>query len=157
MSSLTDKRRIHYANSLTHNNTNISLGDIETNTDDLEAKMDSVILNTNHNSYTGSNIGLSVAASTTATAITAVDLGASSAPHKVNIVGTTSNTDIDVVLQVSNDNVTYYDLSNVLISTIGLKISGVGDICFRYIKVNVTNNTGSPVTINLEYAVKNIN
>jgi len=157
MSSLTDKRRIHYANSLTHNNTNISLGDIETNTDDLEAKMDSVILNTNHNSFTGSNIGLSVAGGATATAITAVDLGASSAPHKVNIVGTTGHTDVDVVLQVSNDNVSYYDLSNVLISTIGLKISGVGDICFRYFKVNITNNTGSPVSVSLEYAVKNIN
>jgi len=36
MSSLTEKRRIHYEHSLSHNSTNVTLGDIETNTDDLE-------------------------------------------------------------------------------------------------------------------------
>lgn len=157
MSSLTEKRRIHYEHQLAHNNMNVTLGDIETNTDDLEAKMDSVILNTNHNEFTGSAIGFVVAGHATSTVITTVDLGSQSAPHKVNIVGTSSHNNIDVVLQVSNDNVTYYDLSNITISIIGNKISGIGDICFRYFKINVTDNTGSPVTVNIEYAVKNIN
>lgn len=157
MSSLTEKRRIHYEHQLAHNNMNVTLGDIETNTDDLEAKMDTVISNTSHNEFTGSSIGLSVAGGATVTAITAVDLGSATAPHKVNIVGTSSHNNIDVVLQVSNDNVTYYDLSNITISIIGNKISGIGDICFRYFKINVTDNTGSPVTVSIEYSVKNIN
>jgi len=157
MSSLTEKRRIHYEHSLSHNSTNISLGDIETNTDDLEVKMDSVIANTSHNEFTGSAIGFVVAGHATSTVIPVVDLGSASAPHKINIVGTTTHNNIDVVLQVSNDNVTYYDLPNITISTIGTNISGIGDLCFRYFKVNITDNTGSPVTVSLEYAVKNIN
>jgi len=58
---------------------------------------------------------------------------------------------------VSNDNVTYYDLIQVPISTLGTKIYGGGDICFRYFKVKVTDNSASPVTVNIEYSVKNIN
>lgn len=157
MSSLTEKRRIHYEHQLAHNNMNVTLGDIETNTDDLEAKMDTVISNTSHNEFTGSSIGSVVGAHATITVISAVDLGSGSAPHKVNVVGTTSHNNIDVVLQVSNDNVTYYDLPNISISSIGTKISGIGDICFRYFKINVTDNTGSPVTVSIEYSVKNIN
>ena len=157
MSSLTEKRRIHYEHSLSHNSTNISLGDIETNTDDLEVKMDSVIANTSHNEFTGSSIGFVVPGLTTSTVIPVVDLGSASAAHKINIVGTTTHNNIDVVLQVSNDNVSYYDLSQINISSIGYKISGIGDICFRYFKVNITDNGGSPVTVSLEYAVKNIN
>ena len=157
MTTFTEKRRIHYLNTLSHNNTNVSLGDIETNTDDLEAKMDTVIANTSRNEYSGSNIGQAISASATVDVITAVDLGVSSAPHKIQLVGTTTNTNIDVALHVSNDNVTYYDLIQVPISTLGTKIYGGGDICFRYFKVKVTDNSGSPVTINLEYSVKNIN
>ena len=157
MSSLTEKRRIHYEHSLSHNSTNISLGDIETNTDDLEAKLDVVIANTSHNEFTGSSVGFVVAGHATSTVIPVVDLGSASAAHKVNVVGTTTHNNIDVVLQVSSDNVTYYDLPNITISTIGTNISGIGDLCFRYFKINVTDNTGSPITINLEYSAKNIN
>ena len=157
MTTLSQKRQIHYEHQLAHNGMNVTLGEIETNTDDLEAKMDTVIANTSRNEFTGNNTGLVIAGHATETAIASVDLGSSSAPHKINIVGTTTQNNIDVILQVSNDNITFYDLPNITISTIGTKISGIGDICFRYFKVNITDNTGSPVTINLEYAVKNIN
>ena len=157
MSSLTEKRRFHYEHNLSHNSTNVTLGDIETNTDDLEAKLDVVIANTSHNEYTGSNIGIVVGGHATSIVIPTVDLGSASAPHKVNIVGTTTHNNIDVILQVSSDNITYYDLPNITISTIGTNISGIGTLCFRYFKVNVTDNTGSPITVNIEYSAKNIN
>ena len=119
-------------------------------------KLDSLITNTNHNSFSGYT-STSIAGSATNTVISSTDLGASSAPHKLQIVGTTTNTNIDNVIQVSNDNSNFYDLPSFVVSVVGTKFSGIGDICFRYFRMNTTNNTGSPITVVVEYSAKNIN
>lgn len=156
MSTLSERRKFIYEARNSHNETNLTLGDIDVNTDEVETKLDSLITNTNKNSFTGYSSTV-IAGHATETTITAIDLGASSAPHKLQIVGTTTHNNIDNVLQVSNDNITYYDLPSFVISVVGTKLSGVGDICFRYFRMKTTDNTGSPVTVVIEYSAKNIN
>tara|TARA_B110000037_G_scaffold222480_1_gene297532 strand:- start:247 stop:714 length:468 start_codon:yes stop_codon:yes gene_type:complete len=155
MTSLSQKRAATYQHSLGGSSHNSSLGQINLNTDELETKMDSIILNTNHHEYTGSST-TSIPASSITNVISAVDLGSSSAPHKINIVGTTTNTNIDCIFQVSNDNITYYDLPHFVNTIVGTKFSGIGDICFRYFKLNVKDNSGTPISVSLEYCAKNI-
>ena len=155
MTSLSQKRAATYQHSLGGSSHNSSLGQINLNTDELETKMDSIILNTNHSEYTGSST-TSIPASSITNVISAVDLGSSSAPHKINIVGTTTNTNIDCIFQVSNDNITYYDLPHFVNTIVGTKFSGIGDICFRYFKLNVKDNSGTPISVSLEYCAKNI-
>ena len=155
MPSLSEKRLLHYANR--HNtHSNKELSDINLNTDELEAKLDTIIANTSHNEFTGSSTTI-VAPHSTDTTISVVDLGAVSAPHKINIVGTSTHNNIDNIIQVSNDNITFFDLPQIAVSSIGTKISGIGDICFRYFRMKTTDNTGTPTTIVIEYSVKNIN
>ena len=156
MSTLSERRKFIYEARHSHNDTNLTLGDIDVNTDEVETKLDSLITNTNHNSFSGYT-STSIAGSATNTVISSTDLGASSAPHKLQIVGTTTNTNIDNVIQVSNDNSNFYDLPSFVVSVVGTKLSGIGDICFRYFRMNTTNNTGSPITVVVEYSAKNIN
>ena len=155
MTSLSEKRSAAYHHSLHSSGHNSNLGQINLNTDELETKMDTIISNISNNEFKGVS-SASVAGGTTNTLISAVDLGSASSPHKINIVGTTTHSNIDCILQVSNDNITYYDLPQFIITVVGTKFSGIGDTCFRYVKLNVTNNTGSPVTVALEYCIKNI-
>ena len=155
MTSLTEKRAMAYHHSLDTHATQSSLGKINLNTDELESKTDSLIVNTNHNEFTGTST-TTLAASSTANVISAVDLGSGTAPHKINIVGTTTDTNIECIFQVSNDNITYYDLPHFINTVVGTKFSGIGDICFRYFKLNVKDNSGSPVTVVVEYCAKNI-
>lgn len=154
MTSLTEKRKASYHHSIAHIG-NQSLSDINLNTDELETKMDTIISNISNNEFKGLS-NTNVAGGATGTLISAVDLGSGSSPHKINIVGTTTHTNIDCILQVSNDNITFYDLPHFINTVVGTKFSAIGDTCFRYVKLNGTNNTGSPVTIALEYCIKNI-
>lgn len=154
MTSLTEKRKASYHHSIAHIG-NQSLSDINLNTDELETKMDTIISNISNNEFKGLS-NTSIAGGATGTLISSVDLGSASSPHKINIVGTTTHTNIDCILQVSNDNITFYDLPHFINTVVGTKFSGIGDTCFRYVKLNGTNNTGSPVTISLEYCIKNI-
>tara|TARA_R110002153_G_scaffold184206_1_gene337394 strand:+ start:380 stop:847 length:468 start_codon:yes stop_codon:yes gene_type:complete len=155
MTSLTEKRAAAYHHSLGGTSHNSSLGQINLNTDELETKMDSVIVNTNHSEFTGTST-ISISASSTANVISAVDLGSGTAPHKINIVGTTTDTNIECIFQVSNDNITYYDLPHFINTVVGTKFSGIGDICFRYFKLNVKDNSGTTITVVVEYCAKNI-
>lgn len=155
MTSLSEKRASAYHHSLHSSGHNSNLGQLNLNTDELETKMDTIISTISNNEFKGV-ASASVTGGTTNTLIPTVDLGSASSPHKINIVGTTTDSNIDCILQVSNDNITYYDLPQFIITVVGTKFSGIGDTCFRYIKLNVTNNTGSPVTVALEYCIKNI-
>ena len=51
--------------------------------------------------------------------------------------------------------ITYYELSHHQITVVGTKISGSIDINFRYCRVAITDNTGSPLTVNLLVVAKN--
>ena len=155
MPSLSDKRLIHFANKYNHHS-NTELGHINVNTDELETKIDSVIVNTNHNQFSGSSTG-PIAGSATSVTIASTDLGNSSAIHKLQVVGTTTNSNISNVIQVSSNNSDWFDLTTFVITVTGTKFSGCGDILFRYFRMNTTNNTGSPITVNIEHSAKNLN
>ena len=155
MPSLSEKRLLHYANKFNHHS-NTELGAINLNTDELESKLDSVIINTNHNQYSGSSTTV-ITGHATSTTITSVDLGVSSALHKLQVVGTTSHSNIDNVIQVSNNNSDWFDLTHLAVPIVGTKFSAMGNICFRYFRMETTDNTGSPITVVVEYSVKNLN
>ena len=155
MTSLSQKRAAAYNHSISGSSANAALGKINLNTDELETKMDTIIANTNHSEFTGVS-STSISANATVNVVGAVDLGSGSGPHKINIVGTTTHTNIDCIFQVSNDNITYYDLPHFINTVVGTKFSGIGDICFRYFKLNVKDNSGTPISVSLEYCAKNI-
>ena len=155
MPSLSEKRLLHYANKFNHHSDN-ELADINVNTDELETKLDTIISNTNHNQYSGSSTTV-IAGHTTETTIASVDLGASSALHKLQIVGTTTHSNITSLVEVSNDNINWFINPQFSIAIIGTTLSGIGDICFRYFRMKTTDNTGSPLTIVVEYSAKNLN
>tara|TARA_R110000823_G_scaffold226032_1_gene353784 strand:- start:256 stop:723 length:468 start_codon:yes stop_codon:yes gene_type:complete len=155
MPSLSEKRLLHYANRQNaHSNTELS--DINLNTDELETKLDTIISNTNHNQYSGSSTTI-IAGHSTETTIPSVDLGSSSAVHKLQIVGTTTHSNIISLLEVSNDNINWFINPQFSLAIIGTTLSGIGDICFRYFRMKTTDNTGSPITIVVEYSAKNLN
>ena len=156
MSTLSEKRKFHYEARHSHNETNLTLDSINMNTDDLETKLDTIIVNTTHNSFTGSSNTI-IAGNSTSTTISSVDLGASSALQKLQVVGTTTHNNIDNVIQVSSDNINWFDLTHLIVTTVGTKFSAMGNICFRYFRMRTTDNTGSPVTVVVEYSVKNLN
>tara|TARA_R110000822_G_C15021683_1_gene463175 strand:- start:79 stop:546 length:468 start_codon:yes stop_codon:yes gene_type:complete len=155
MPSLSEKRLLHYANKFNHHS-NHELGDINLNTDELETKLDSVIINTNHNQHSGSS-NTTIAGGATETTIGSVDLGVSSALHKLQVVGTTTHSNVDNVIQVSNNNSDWFDLTHLAVPIVGTKFSAMGNICFRYFRMRTTDNTGSPITVVVEYSVKNLN
>jgi len=155
MTSLSDKRFLAHANKFKQHS-NVELGNINLNTDQVETKLDTIIINTNHNQYSGSS-NTTIAAHATETTIASVDLGANSALHKLQVVGTTTNNNIDNVIQVSNNNSDWFDLTHLAVPIVGTKFSAMGNICFRYFRMRTTDNTGSPVTIVAEYSVKNLN
>ena len=155
MPSLSEKRLLHYANKFNHHS-NHELSNININTDEVETKLDTVIINTNHNQYSGSSNTV-IAGHATETTLASVDLGANSALHKLQVVGTTTHNNIDNVIQVSNNNSDWYDLTHLAVPIVGTKFSAMGNICFRYFRMRTTDNTGSPVTIVVEYSVKNLN
>ena len=156
MSTLSEKRKFLYEVRNSHNETNLTLGDIDLNTDQLETKLDTLITNTNHNNYTGGT-NTTIAGGATETTIASVDLGASSALHKLQVAGTTTHNNIDNVIQVSNDNTNWFDLTHLIVTTVGSKFSAMGNICFRYFRMRTSDNTGSPVTVVVQYSVKNLN
>ena len=155
MTSLTTKRRLAYEHSRTPlPNINLDASAINLNTDELESKLDTLNVNTIANEFT-----LSYASTIAAAAIdlsSSIDFGTSLNRHHVQIVATTTNTNTDCILQVSSDNVTYFDLAQFSIPTIGTKISGIGDVNFRYLRVATTNSHSSSIDLNLLIVAKNI-
>jgi len=110
-------------------------------------KLTDIVNNTAKNSVSASH-SLSIAGGATEeTAV--IDLGADTSSHKLQFAGTTSHNNIDVVLKVSNDNITFYDFTEPIFTVGSLKISGSIDLTFRYYKLAITDNTGSPITVNL--------
>ena len=97
-----------------------------------------------------------IAGGATETTIGSVDLGISSALHKLQVVGTTTHSNVDNVIQVSSDNSNWFDLTHLAVPIVGTKFSAMGNICFRYFKLNVKDNSGTPISVNLEYCAKNI-
>lgn len=110
-------------------------------------KLTDIANNTAKNSVSSSH-SLNIAGGATEETTT-IDLGSDTSIHKIQFVGTTTHNNIDVVLKVSNDNITFYDYTEPIFTVGSLKISGSIDLTFRYYKLAITDNTGSPITVNL--------
>ena len=152
MTTLTSKRKFHYENK--HPNTSLGLSQIHLNTDELETKLDTIITNTYANKYSLTYNATIAGNSTDRT--TAIDFGSALDIHKIQVIGNISiPSNIDCVFEVSEDNITYYELSHHQITVVGNKISGSIDINFRYCRVAITDNTGNAVTVNLLVVAKN--
>ena len=77
------------------------------------------------------------------------DLGADSGAYKINVAGTTDVNNIDIIIEVSNDNATFYDYNESIFTISAGKISGSFDLTFRYYRLKITDNSGSTATVNL--------
>ena len=143
MTTLTQKRANSQLNSIgVHHDTS------------MNAKLDKVILNTSHNLFITTLTTTIEANGIFETSST--DLGNNSAIHTIQIVGDTTDENLDITLHVSIDNIIFYNMPNVLISTYGSSIFGQGNINFNYFKIVVNNNAAIPVTINMISNAKNI-
>lgn len=101
----------------------------------------------NVNSFSNSH-SLSIPGNSSHTTAT-TDLGADSGVYKINIAGTSNVSNIDIVVQVSMDNLTFYDYNESIFTISAGKISGSFDLTFRYFKLEIKDNSGSTATINL--------
>jgi len=102
---------------------------------------------TNVDSFTNSHSLTIAGNSSTTTSVT--DLGANSGVYKIQLAGTTDHNNIDIVIQVSNDNSTYFDYNESIFTISSGSISGSFDLAFRYYKLEITDNSGSTANIEL--------
>lgn len=135
MTSLSTKRQIAYHSSL--NSHHESANQINLNTDELESKMDTIISHTSNNTSSNHLTSTIVVGGTVTSSIT--NFSTSTDIHFCQVVGTTTNSDIDIQVLVSLDNITYYKLPQFNITTLGTLIYGSSDINFQYFKVRITN------------------
>ena len=77
---------------------------------------------------------------------TAVDLGENTTPITIQLAGTTTNT-VDVVVQVSDDNVTYYNYKHPTISVVAGEIYANFELTFGYYKLEVTDTSALGSTV----------
>ena len=150
MSTLSQKRYVAYQNKTLHKTHENELDQIETNTDELETKLDSVIVNTAIDSYSGST---SLAFTTSETLYTPViDLGIKSKCYNFAWVGVESSHNFDYTIEVSTDNVTFYPYPSSVFLRSGSNVSTNYSIPFRYHKVKIVHSHSSSQTVNLSYS-----
>lgn len=143
MTSLSEKRASSYHQSLRSDNKN-ELDSIDLNTDEVEAKLDSIISNTNHNSINGS-LDATLIAGGVGTSST-IDIGTNSGIYKFQWAGTESNQNVDYLIHTSNDNLTFHPYPSAVALKINGYISIEYDCVFRYHKLIVTNTHASQGT-----------
>ena len=153
MSSLSQKRFVAYQNKTLHKSHENELDQIESNTDEVETKLDSVIENTAIDSYSGS---ISFSFTGTETLYTPVlDLGVKSKCYNFAWVGVESSSNFDYTIEVSSDNITFYPYPASVFLRSGSNVSTNYSIPFRYHKLKIIHSHSSTQTVNLQYSGRN--
>tara|TARA_R110001606_G_scaffold374625_1_gene532531 strand:+ start:8976 stop:9443 length:468 start_codon:yes stop_codon:yes gene_type:complete len=138
MSTLSEKRKFYYEARHSHNETNLTLGAIDLNTDELETKLDTIIANTNHDTLVNGEFNFTLVGSATGET-PAVNIGSQSGQYIFQWAGTETSTNLEYTIWTSTDNVTYYPLpSAVAVKTNGY-ISLQYDMVFQYHKLKIVN------------------
>jgi len=151
MPTLSEKRLLHYANRHnTHSNTELS--DINLNTDELEAKLDTIISNTNHDTLVNGEYNFTILAGITAET-PVINIGAQSGQYIFQFAGTESTTNLDYTIWTSTDNITFYPLpSAVAVKTNGY-VALEYNMMFQYHKLKIENTHASQTsTVTVVYS-----
>jgi hypothetical protein len=82
-----------------------------------------------------------------------IDLSSSRLSH-MQITGTTSHQNIEVLTFVSNDNITFYEDIKEIFLISGTNIGANIFIPFKYVKFLLIAGIGQPVTINMIWSVR---
>jgi len=142
MSTLSEKRKFYYEARHSHNETNLTLGNIDLNTEGLETKLDTIIANTNHDTLVNGEYNFTLVGGGTGET-PAVNIGAESGQYIFQWAGTETSTNLEYTIWTSTDNVTYYPLpSAVAVKTNGY-IALQYDMVFQYHKLIIVNTSPS--------------
>jgi len=153
MPTLSEKRTLHYASRFSDHN-DFEVGAVNVNTDEVESKLDSVISNTSHSTFALS-VGNTISASGSITTAT-TDFGLASPRVKVNYIGNCTSNSLNIIVEVSQNNVDFYPLHSFVFTQIGINFSCMGQTNFRYLRTKLTDTSGSSNTINLEMVAKSV-
>ena len=138
MSTLSEKRKFIYEARHSHNDTNLTLENIDMNTDELEQKLDTIISNTNHNTLINGEYNFTILAGVTVET-PVINIGSQSGQYLFQFAGTESSTNLDYTIWTSTDNVTFYPLP----SAVAVKINGYValeyNMMFQYHKLLIEN------------------
>ena len=152
MNSLTSKRNIAYEQKTHRNSLQVEIDKIETNTDEVESKLDSVIANTNNLLYSGIVNFTHSATETLSTP--SIDITNSSKMYTFHWIGTTDSTHLDFTIHASNDNITFFPLASALFLKTGTSIECSYKMPFRYHKLTVINSHSSIAATSLHYSAR---
>ncbi len=151
MPSLSEKRLLHYANR--HNtHSNKELSDINLNTDELEAKLDTIIANTNHDTLVNGEYNFTILAGVTVET-PVINIGSQSGQYIFQFAGTESTTNLDYTIWTSTDNITFYPWpSAVAVKTNGY-VALEYNMMFQYHKLKIENTHASQTaTVTVVYS-----
>ncbi len=152
MSTLSEKRKFHYEARHSHNETNLTLGNIDMNTDDLETKLDTIIENTNHDTLVNGEYNFTITAGATSET-PAVDIGSQSGQYMFQWSGTESTTNLDYTIWTSTDNITYYPMPSAVAVKINGYIAIEYNMMFQYHKLKIENTHASQsATVTVVYS-----
>lgn len=155
MTSLSEKRYIARLNKSKHEDRDaINMENVNLNTDELETKLDSIIINTNQNEYSSSHTTVIPASGSFTTAST--DFGAVTDRHKIHTLGNLTSNLVNISMELSHDNVTFYKDHAFNFTILGNSFSCLGQTNFRYFRLKVVDLSGSSNTLNMEIVAKNI-
>jgi len=149
MTTLSEKRLAQFQSKI-HQQVGISL---DNNTDDVETKLDNVIVNTANYHITGGATMINTAGEVLTTPT--VDLNINSSLMRVEWVGTTSHSSSIMEILVSNDDSSYFVLNSAVALSTSTQFTISYHSAFRYTKLRITNSHGSSsLTTNFIYSAK---
>ena len=152
MSTLSEKRKFIYEARHSHNDTNLTLENIDMNTDELEQKLDTIISNTNHNTLINGEYNFTILAGVTVET-PVINIGPQSGQYLFQFAGTESSTNLDYTIWTSTDNITFFPLpSAVAVKTNGY-VALEYNIMFQYHKLKIENTHQSQTsTVTVVYS-----
>jgi len=117
-------------------------------------KLDTIITNTFANEYASTYSTVISGSGTFTTAST--DLGAATDRHKIHILGNLTSGLVNISMELSHNNVTYYKDNAFNFTILGNAFSCMGQTNFRYFRIKVVDTSGSSNTLNMESVAKNV-
>ena len=153
MNSLTSKRNHAYRQKQNLQNLTLDIDKIETNTDEVENKLSSVITNTENLLYSGI-VNFTHAASETLST-PSIDITSSSKIFNFQWIGTTDSSHLEFTIHASNNGVDFFPIPSALFLKTGSNLECSYPMPFRYHKLTVVNTHASTASTSLQYAARN--
>ena len=125
-----------------HNRHEELLQKINYNTDELEAKLDAIIANTNHDTLVNGAYNFTILAQAVAET-PVINISAESGQYMFQWAGNESSTNLEYTIWTSTDNITFYPLPSALAVKTNGYVAIEYNMMFQYHKLKITNTHAS--------------